>query len=244
MQRLLPTLVLLPVTCYLLLVTFTNPTLAAEEFSTSIISTYTVNESGTTDVDIRVTLTNNSDKLYPKEYKLALAAVEIEDIKARDNQGNILKDYKHQEDITYLYLKFNDKAIGIGNTLTFRISYTSGQIAQKKGNIWEIRIPALPESDNLENYIALLKTPQNFPENVTFKPQPDIVRNREYIWRGEQLKNSSASAFFEEPIDNAHAQDYNSPNTPWQIKIYPLFLGVLFTGGVLTLGYFIARRKS
>ena len=67
-----------------------------KNFSTSIISTYTVNASGTTDVDIRVTLTNQSENLYPKEYSLLLAAGEVENIKARDSEGNILKDYRRQ----------------------------------------------------------------------------------------------------------------------------------------------------
>jgi hypothetical protein len=192
-------------------------TLAQKNFSTSIISTYTVQPNEKTIVDQRITLTNNSSEYFPKEYSMLIATDNIDSIRARDGKGSILRDYRKSDNLTQISLVFNDKVIGKNSQLKFRVSYKTKELTIKKDNGWQVYIPATPESENIEKYTAVLKVPKNFPKKVEFSIKPIISRNREYIWGKDQLKGASASANFisigQKPVDNNTAKQYNRDRT-------------------------------
>lgn len=182
----------------------TNIFAVSEQFSTSIISTYTVHSDGVTTVDQRVILTNKTSEFFAKEYTLTLATEDISNINGRDSQGNIIKDIHRNSGQTRIFLVFNDQVVGKDKQLTFRIAYETNEIAKKQGYLWKILIPALPESENLESYSAILNVPNDFPKVGFFKPKPQKSSDSQYIWAGSALKTLGAIGYF------GHSQYYQT----------------------------------
>lgn len=181
-----------------------SPAHASDKFSTSVLATYTVDNNGMTEVDLRATLKNKTAQFYAREYKLALSTDDIQNIRARDNSGNILREYQQQNEQTLIFLIFNEPIVGIDKEQTFRISYQSNSLANKNGNIWKVKIPALPESETIDNYTAILDAPTDFPQPARFKPEPSQSKKNTYIWEGTKLKKNGAIAYF------GSQQNYNA----------------------------------
>lgn len=155
-----------------LLIIVPNPTFAAGEFLIKATSTYTVNDSETTDVTHNFTLTNQTPNIYATQYQLILGTTRIHDFFAEDGQGKIDPAVKTSDNRTWISIVFREKAVGFEKQLNFRIGYLDDDIAQKNGRIWEINIPRPEATNEYTDYLTKLVVPKHFGNPVQIIPEP------------------------------------------------------------------------
>lgn len=172
---------------------FFHPSLArAKEYASSYDVTYNVLENGLTRVEYVVDLTNTTSKLYNTSYKLLLGFDNVQNVEASDRLGKITPLVSQENGIYTIFLKFNDKVVGIGKTLRFKISFDTTDIVQNSGKIWEVNIPGIAKDNNYEKYNVHVKVLGFLGLPTYIKPQIDGSLD----FSKEQLEESGISIAF------------------------------------------------
>lgn len=146
--------------------------LAAGEFATSYDVLYDVDESGVTTVTEKVTLKNLTSEYFADQFKLTIGATKIFDIKASDPGGLLEVAQEQKNSLTTIAIKFNQQVAGLGKTLPWTITFKSKDFAEKSGKVWEVRVPRVSSSSNLESYNLTLSVPQSFGTPSLISPTP------------------------------------------------------------------------
>lgn len=147
---------------FITLSVLTNPIKAETEFYTTSKIIYEVKPRGNGSVSQEISLTNNFSHIYPKEYQLEIIGNEINNISAKDPQGSILSKVSEKNNKTLINLKFNDVVVGKNKTLNFTINYDMPNLANKKGQIWEMAIPQISNAREINELELAIKVPINF----------------------------------------------------------------------------------
>lgn len=159
----------LPFTLYLLPSTIK----ADNEFSVDSLVTYQVQDSGKTLVSHITTLENNFSTLYATTYTLSLENIDAQNVKATDDKGNSLSvSTQKNGDITDLVVSFSDAVVGQGAKRHFTISYDNSSFAVRTGEVWEVSIPRLGDSNSFRNYSVQLLVPSSFGQEAYISPKP------------------------------------------------------------------------
>lgn len=158
-----------------------NIIFANDEFDISQQIKYQINESGSALVTQHIELTNNYSQIYPKEYQINLSSNKIENITGSDDLGNIVQKIDQQNDSTIINLVFNQTNTGKGQITKFNLNYEIKDLAQQKGNIWEITLPenqSIGHQNQIETYINV----PSFFGNLSFAsvlPKNNITLNNQ-----------------------------------------------------------------
>lgn len=173
---------------------------AAGEFATSYDVLYDVSDSGTTTVTEKITLKNLTSQYYANQFKLTIGSTKVSDIKAAD-PGGVLDVTQEQIGIsTTLATKFNQQVVGLGKSLAWTLSFTSQDFAEKIGKVWEVRVPKISSTANLEDYNLTVAVPESFGHPSSISPTPDSESESEgkifLTFDKNQLETSGVSAIF------------------------------------------------
>ena len=152
---------------------FTCNPVEAADFSSYYKTIYEFDANGNSFITQEISLVNESPGLFVSEYTLSLNGSSIDKIQAYDSFGplNVTKTVK--DDTTLVKLNFNEKVVGKNKILSFILKYQTKDLAQKKGNLWEISIPKLGKSDDISTYLVVLKVPLSFGKPSYINPKPD-----------------------------------------------------------------------
>lgn len=145
---------------------------AEDEFSTSYDVTYDVEESGIVTVTEKVSLKNLTSRYYADQFKIIIGATQISDIKASDPSGPIEAKTETMDNATTISVKFNTQVAGLDKTLPWTLQFKSKDFAEKQGKVWEIRIPKISSTANLERYNLTISVPVSFGEPTLISPTP------------------------------------------------------------------------
>lgn len=219
------------------------PVFASGEFTTAYNVSYHVAEDGKTIVSQDISLKNIVSDLYATEYTVTLGMVNVTNITASDPIGEIKPEITRSGEKTIIHLKFNDKVVGRGKALVFKIHYETSELARRTGQIWEVNIPKVEKDPNLEAYNVSLTVPQSFGKPVSVKPRSssglswtiangstsgiNILFGNSQVFDFNltyHLENTSISAAWQEialPPDTAYQQIYLKELNPMPSKIYP-----------------------
>ncbi|OGE28791.1 hypothetical protein A2867_04170 [Candidatus Daviesbacteria bacterium RIFCSPHIGHO2_01_FULL_40_11] len=157
---------------FLVIFTLVPSAYAADEFATSYDVLYDVSESGVTTVTEKVTLKNLTSEYFANQFKLTIGATEVFDIVASD-PGGVLDVTQEQKDIsTTIVIKFNQQVAGLGKILPWTLTFKSKDFAEKVGKVWEVRVPRISSTSNLESYNLTLAVPQSFGQPSLISPTP------------------------------------------------------------------------
>ena len=182
--------ILLLITCTIIC----SVSIYANDFQADYDTQYAISPSGTTIVTQNVTLTNKQSNLYPKQYTVTIDSDQIKNVIAYDSKGVITPKISQKDKKTEISVVFNDQVVGIDKKLLFSLRYENGDIAQKLGNIWEVRIPGITADPTLGEYTVSLQTPSTYPQNAYMTPLPSTgVR-----WTKEQLISGGINAAYGE----------------------------------------------
>ena len=173
---------------------------AAGEFETSYKVTYFVKDDGQTDITQNITLKNKTDNYYADSFELKIGSTKVENVKAQDAEGPMETQSKFEDNITSISTKFNSRVIGRDKTLLWTITYTSGDLASKAGQIWEVSIPKLAKSPEISSYDAKISTPITFGEVSITVPNPKstsrVGQIQEFSFDKDQLNTSGIAMSF------------------------------------------------
>src|SRR5258706_7179302 len=161
---------------------------------------YSVQESGLTHVTFTITFKNLTEKYYASAYAMTLGFQDIENLKASDPDGTITPTVTSAVGGKKLSFPFNSRIVGVGNKLTFNISFDTRDVANKIGQIWEINIPGLASGDEFSDFTVLLSVPSSFGEASFMKPD---TGSKDLTFTKDQLGKSGISLSF------GNVQSYN-----------------------------------
>ncbi|MDO8573694.1 MAG: transglutaminase domain-containing protein [Candidatus Daviesbacteria bacterium] len=173
---------------------------AANEFATSYDIVYDIDENGVTTVTEKITLRNLTSEYYANQFKLTIGATEVSDIKVSDPSGPLSVTSEQKDTSTTIEVKFNQQVAGLGKTLSWNLSFKSSDFAEKSGKIWEVRVPKISSTSNLESYNLTISVPLGFGDLSSVSPLPknrSISAGKIFLnFDMSQLKSSGVSASF------------------------------------------------
>lgn len=182
---------------------FIKTVLAAEEakFSTDFEILYNVSENGETQVKQTCYVTNKSSLYYVSHYEIAIKNLEIYDVSAEDDFGEISPEIESLKDETKIGVAFNKPLIGINKVNRFSLFYKTKDIAKKQGLIWDIAIPQFANIKENRRYEITIETPISFGEISSVSP-PFSETNHDdshnfYIFEKEILVQGISATFGE-----------------------------------------------
>lgn len=157
--------------CLLLSMAVINPTVAraAEEFDTSLETTYTVSPDGMTTVQHIITLTNKTPTLFVSRYGLRISSGTISNVSVLSNNNRLSAEVVSTRNQTSIGVVFPDQIVGEGKTRELIIRYQNPDAAIISGQVLEVAVPALGIPEDYSRYTLILKTPAHFgePSRVT-----------------------------------------------------------------------------
>lgn len=168
--------IVLTVLCLLVILSNTTAVTAQENFSTSSTVLYSVANDGSTRVSHTFKITNLSPTTYLSQHTLKLSYPDLSSISAT-TQGSAVEPYVVNEgNATSITLNFDDSVVGEGQTRDFTISYSTSDIANRLGNVLEVRVPQLSGSDTFKSHQIKIGIPSEFGQPVRANPEPDLVK--------------------------------------------------------------------
>ena len=170
------------------------------EFQTDYDVSYKVDENGQTEVIQTITLENKTANYYADKFELKIGSLKVENVKAQDGIRAIEPQVKFEENVSTIALSLNERVIGLGKKVTINLSYTSVELATKSGQIWEVSIPRLAKSPDLNNYSAQMTIPGSFGPIAFAVPEPktqsETQKTQTFTFDKDQLTSSGISMSF------------------------------------------------
>lgn len=162
---------------------FLTPVKAENNFSTKFDVTYTVKETGLTEVKNKITLTNLYSTMYAVSYSIVLDSIIPSNIRSFDDAGLLYTTKVITENNkTTIKIDFTDAVVGKDKARIFYIVYDESSIAVKTGEVWEISIPRVSEDATFEKYDLNIVVPETFGLEAYISPTPrNKIINNGYV---------------------------------------------------------------
>lgn len=157
--------------CFLFTVFLTPKAEAAENFTTAYAMTYNIEETGNTNVTLRITLTNTTTRYFASGYKIQVGFDNIENITATDVGGSITPAVNRTDEGNQISVNFSEDVLGQGKKQVLTINFDTPDIAKKQGNIWEINIPGITDQEKFTSLTAEVTVPESFGTPTYSKPK-------------------------------------------------------------------------
>lgn len=168
------TLLLIPLVILTLTV---KPAYAAKEFTTYYVSTYIVDENGSTQVNHDITIKNNLANIFTTRYTLSIGSNRLENIVVKEEGKAVHPTINQTENSTTIDIEFATPAIGKEQEKHLTVSYTNEDIVSSVGRTWEINIPRLANANEAGQHKRILVVPDSFPEPTVVLPRPSAKEN-------------------------------------------------------------------
>ncbi len=146
---------------------------ANKDFKTSYFFTYTVSEEAITSVELRITIQNQTEKIYVHEYSLTIGSNLISQVKAYDDFGNLDPEVILGENYTTINLKLKEKVVGRDKKNNITVNFQTPDFATIKGQILEVNIPAIAQKEELNDFQVRLLVPSQFGPASFIRPLPN-----------------------------------------------------------------------
>jgi len=197
------------------------PAQAQTEFSTSYNIQYTVLNSGVTQAKYSIGLINRLSNIYATEFSLSIGSTKISNIKAYTASDSLDAQSTQGSKTTNITIPFKEQVVGKNKSNDFFLEFDSRDFANQLGNIWEISIPRLSETDDLKDYQLNLTIPLSFGKPAFINPSPINTSVNDgyitYYFSSEDLLKKGVSATFGEKQYFDFSLQYNLENP----NIYP-----------------------
>lgn len=166
---------------------------AFSNFSIGNDAVYTILDSGETEVNYKMALTNTTSQFYASKYSLDLAFSDIRNLIVSDAYGPIKPILKKTGFGHTIEIPFLRKSVGAGTVLPFTITFTTRDVVLKNGEITEITVPGIIKQDDFSYFTVNVVLPKAYPKPSYIKPKP---KTDNYIFtKGELGKGGVLMAF-------------------------------------------------
>ncbi len=188
---------------FIALITLTSPASAQTEsdekhFETKLKSTYTVDVEGNTFVEHVFAIKNLTPEYLITKYGLKVGSNQLENIQVTENSSIIQPQIEEKDSYTSIDIKFKDQVVGKDQVRKFSISYQNPDIAQVNGQVLEVNIPKMANTDDYDQHQVVLITPQKFgkPSRITPKNYNLFQEGETYAISYDRLQGRGLSAIF------------------------------------------------
>lgn len=198
-------------------------TLAQSDFSTNYKINYTVNQLGSTHTKLDISLINKLSNIYASEFSLSIGSTNLRNIHVYNPKGDLESKITAGNKTTSIIIPFKDNVLGKDKSQDFTLEFDSPDFASRLGNVWEVSIPKLQKTDNLNNYDLTLSVPNSFGSPSTISPKPiskiNLGSQTAYKFNQEDLFQKGISATFgtTQYFDFSLNYHLNNPNV-YQVK--------------------------
>ncbi len=194
MRKLLP---LLSIFCAVALA-WPNNIFADENFDTSLVVTYQVSETGTTRVTHEFDITNKQPLFAVSQYGLKVSSTQIDNVEVTSNGKTLDPEVTTTNNITTIGVTFPDVIAGQGKTRGLTISYDSQDAAVVTGQVLEVSIPKLQNSETYASYQVKILTPIRFgsPSRVVPNSYATDISPEGVVTTLTDLHNQSITAIY------------------------------------------------
>lgn len=155
---------------------------AEGEFASDYHITYQVDLDGRTTANQNITLKNKTANFYADRFELKIGSTKVDNVRASDIVGPMETDVKFDNNVTSISVKFNQRVIGLDKTQDFTLTYASNELASKAGQIWEISIPRIANSQDITSYNVTVNVPVIFGPLAFAIPSPQSADKRGTVW--------------------------------------------------------------
>jgi len=173
---------------------------SAKDFSSFYKVTYEFDKNGEALVTQEISLVNQVSNLYVSQYSLSLVGGEISQVEAYDKIGPLKTKTEQKGETTILTLDFNEKVVGKDKILSFILKYKDSGLAKKEGNLWQISIPKLANSTDIDEFQVLIKVPREYGKISVINPNPQESKTVDGFYnlsfKKENLVNFGVAATF------------------------------------------------
>lgn len=188
---------------------------ASDFFTRDYHILYLVKEDGKTTVSIEITLTNKNSDYYASSDTLSVGFSDIEDLQVSDPDGHIKALVTKNDQGANIQSNFNKKAVGLGKSITYKVSFETTDISEKSGKIWEINIPGLSDPNSIDIFVTEVKVPESFGHPTYVKPN---TGNSNLIFTKSDLGKSAISISYGKEQIYEFDLSYHLQNS----KLYPI----------------------
>lgn len=191
---------------------FSVPISKAQEkqFDISKNTTYSVYEDGSTRVVQEVTIENKTEYYFTPSYTVKTGVSKITNIKAYNSSGTIPATVSTQSDDSQsITLEFEERYAGLNNENKFVIEYTTADIAEKRGNIWEVTVPGIENINQFDSYQIEIDVPQSFGDASIIKPNKD---SKSLVFTKNEIGRSGVYVIFGDKQYFKYELSYNISN--------------------------------
>lgn len=180
------------------LLSFQTAVAAETPFTTSLHTTYSVSKAGVTKVEREFKITNLTATQYITEYSLKSHLNTIDNLSAKSNNKDVpinITDDGLSRNIT---LKFDDEVVGEGKVRTFVLSYETNDLTSVVGQVLELHVPKLADSETYTNRSVTIKTPLFYGKATRINPEPETTSysDSQVITSFPDLRGSGVTALF------------------------------------------------
>ena len=149
---------------------------ADSKFDISVDSSYIIHEDGITDVTQKIKIVNKTDYYYTPTYTVSVGFKDIQNIEAFNSDGSIptTLDDKNPDNKS-IKMSFPKRYAGISENNQFTLRFSTKDIAQKQGNIWEVIIPGIESPDDFKDYKTIISVPDSFGKASIVKPDIQVT---------------------------------------------------------------------
>ncbi|EKE05947.1 MAG: hypothetical protein ACD_19C00140G0014 [uncultured bacterium] len=173
---------------------------ASGEFNTDFDVTYTVKDSGVTEVLNKIILTNVFSNMYATSYSIVLDSINPTNIKAYGLDKPYLVETTKDGEKTTIKIRFPDSVVGKDKSRVFYVSFEESSFAIRTGEVWEISIPKISEEATFSSYNLRLLIPGKLGQEAYISPQPRSKTNKngftEYNFSKQDVEKTGIVAGF------------------------------------------------
>ncbi len=183
---------------FILHLIFTKPIFADDVFKADYNVTYTVLNNASTRVNFEVTLTNQTAQYYASRYDIQIGFKDLQNLKAQDPDGPLTPTLTKSEKGQNIELNFNRQVVGLGNKLTFNLSFETSELTQNTGKVWEINIPGISSQNDFSSFNVTLYYPEFLGNPAFIKPNIPKAKTAEnkLVFSKNDLGTSGISIAF------------------------------------------------
>lgn len=176
---------------------------AENDFKVDAHVTYDIKEDGSTKVHYEVNLQNLKTEILAQSFKISLESGGISEAKAFSRGSELPVSVVNSDGSSTLDVSFeNEPLAGKGKVRNFTIDFTEKGVTEKTGQVWEVSIPKLSNSEYFDTYDVQLKVPSSFGELAYISPDPLTNESRlgenVYSFNKNQVNSNTITAIFGE----------------------------------------------
>jgi len=162
---------------------FTIPKIfAAQEFTVSLQATYSIPDQGVPRVRNEIRIKNNFSTIFSTQYALEIGSSSLRSIRAYDaNNKDIPIQATTTEKKTSIALTFSDKVVGRDKERVFTIEYEHPDAALITGNVLEIDVPKITQSDAFQSYVVVVEVPAKYKNPEAVSPATFVTTAKENL---------------------------------------------------------------